>query len=204
MKTRLLIVIILATSTFAFAQYNDPIYDDVEPISIDTTINYNKIKFRLSNIYPRFFSIGNITGNTKIKREIKINRYNKVFPNEVYKTLGLAIKKNIPPIESPNFIDIDIRDFRFVRHQLFSDNYMVELSMDFFLRNDSISKKVYSTSQAIFFISEPKIERILAKLIKRTFQYFLEDQPSKKDIPYLEKKNKLISSDIFLKGIYPS
>lgn len=204
MKINILTLILLITSTFAFAQYDDPLYGNTKSESIDTIIDYTKIKFRLSKIYPRFFSIGKITGNPDINKKIKFDGYNKYFNNEVYKTIGLAIKKNIPPIDSPNFIDIDIKDFRFVRHQLFTDNYMVELSMDFFLRNNTVYKKVYSTSQALFLISKPKIERILAKLIKRTFQYFLEDQPSKNDIPYIDKKPKTIPSDTFEKGIYTS
>jgi len=202
MKRNLLLLITLLITLSSHSQYHDPIYGNPEPEN--PTIDSKKIKFRLSKTLPRFFSIGNISGNPNICKEIEMRNYKKNFPEEVYKTIGLAIKKNIPPINSSSFIDVDIRDFRFVRHQLFSDNYLIELSMDFFLRNDTVSKKVYSASQALFLISTPKIERILAKLIKRTFECFIIDEPYIVEIPYFSNKTNSVLPDTFPKGIYTS
>lgn len=202
-------LILITTVFISIASYGQPFK---KKSCFTYPVNESKIEFTIPEAYnENHIFIDEVKQNPEIEEIlVQTNYCNKLLPLEFTGDMAKSFKKiyNANVETGMRAIDIYIRDLNIRTNYLLEDKHQImELGLDYFMRENGKSKKIFSTHHAAEMPDKGEVEKSLSDLMRLSTIDFLVFHASNKSVAYFdgsvaEPVENEISS--LQKGIYTS
>lgn len=202
-------IILLTSLLFALSSFAQPFKK--KPCFL-YKINESKIEFTIPEGYNQHhIFVDEVKFNPQIEEVfVQTNYCNKLLP--LHFDAGLA--KSFKMIYNANIetgiraMDVYVRDLNIRTNYLLEEKHQVmELALDYFMREDGKSKKVFSTHHATEMNDKGNVENALSSLLRQSTIEFLafEASSSENTVAFEDNLMELpFNDDVLQKGVYTS